>query len=65
MIMITGIGGKNIRFPICHWTMYVYASKPLSSRLHARDEVCPRHCSKFPPIGNVYIYVVQPLAASK
>lgn len=24
MMMITSIGGKNMRFPIRHWTMYVY-----------------------------------------
>lgn len=28
MIMITSIGGKEMRFPICHWSIYVYASKP-------------------------------------
>lgn len=28
MMMITGIGGKEMRFPVRHWTMYVYASKP-------------------------------------
>lgn len=67
IIINTGIGGKNMRFPISQVCMYTVCFKTfLSSRLHARDEVCPRHCSKFPPIPTyTYMWCSRLLRRSK
>lgn len=62
MIMITGIGGKNMRFPICYWTMYVYASNPFEfaapySLMPGTESAHVIVQSFHLYLGRVYIYV--------